>query len=538
MPDLRRTSEWPTAALLGLLVFVLYAAAGCASIGLTGQGELSPTVWPSSAIALVLMLRCRLTWRDDLAVGLAVLVAAAGFNLMAGLTVTAALAHALTALAALLLQVWLARRYAPLTYSTPAEGWRFALIVGVPAPLLGALATAAIAFQADAPHPLAVGLAWLFAQTLGFLLVAPFGMTISRKEFARLRLPQRAALAVGDFALTAVVAVGVFSQSRYPLLFMLMPPLLLATFHFRLAGAAVGAAVVAVTGLIMTNLGHGPIMLINPGGADRILVLQLFVTLACLTMLPIAAALNQRDRLSAVIERQTRAAIAASEAKSRLLAQVSHEVRTPLSAILNFATFVETGVEPAQLKELAALIGRNGRMLKTLADDLVDLSAHEAGALSIRSGAVQVGDMLNDIRASFGPQAQQAATSILIRPTAALSETVAADPRRYRQILANLTSNAIKYGAGHGPVTMTASHLPDDFLRVEISNGGPGISLERQGELFLPFSRAGAEDTEIDGTGLGLLLTKQLVELQGGRIAFASEPHQRTRFWVDLPLAA
>ncbi len=194
---------------------------------------------------------------------------------------------------------------------------------------------------------------------------------------------------------------------------------------------------------------------------------------------------------------------------------------------------------PDRIPAFAAIIARNGEMLKSLADDLLDSMALESGSLSINPAAVPLQALLDELEIDLRPKAQAAATDIVILPSPALSEgtAVTADPTRYRQILNNLATNAIKYGAGHGPVSVIVSDLDDDFLRVEFANGGPGIPLERQDELFRPFSRLGAERTEVEGSGMGLVLTKQLVELQGGRIDFESV-NERTRFWVDLPKAA
>jgi signal transduction histidine kinase len=178
-------------------------------------------------------------------------------------------------------------------------------------------------------------------------------------------------------------------------------------------------------------------------------------------------------------------------------------------------------------------------MLKILADDLIDSLALERGSLTVRPDVVPLQPLLDELEIDLRPRALAAATDLVIMPSPDLDEdaAVAADPRRYRQILTNLATNAIKYGAGHGPVSVTVSRLEDDFVRVEFVNGGPGIPPDRQDELFQPFSRAGAEMTAIEGSGMGLSLTKQLVELQGGRIAFESSGGH-TRFWVDLPKAA
>jgi signal transduction histidine kinase len=533
--DLRR------AGVLGLLTVLGCLPTAYASTLLTQHGAPVSAVWPACAIALVVALRASRTQLQDAAVLFGATAAAAAVGAISSPGLAPALCSAGVGLLQLLLAVALARRFAPLTFPRPADGWRFCAIVGLPPPLLGAALAAALAYATPPESAIETARAWLTASILGFLLIAPFGMTISWKEIARLRLNQRAGEAVAVAALLAAVTLAAFLQSVFPLQFLILPAMLYATFRFRLPGATASAMLVAVIGLAMSLYGHGPTTLAAGPSADRALVLQLFIAVACLTMLPVAAALNQRDRYAHAIEKQRLTAVAASEAKSHLLAQVSHELRTPLSAILNFSILIERGVLSAErIPAFAAIIARNGEMLQTLADDLLDSMAAETGALSIQPDVVPVQPVLEALEIDLRPQALKARTDIVILPSSALSGTTAvtADPRRYRQILNNLATNAIKYGAGYGPVNVTVSNLGDNFLRVEFANGGPGIPLDRQEELFRPFYRAGAERGDVEGSGMGLALTKQLVELQGGRIDFESVAGGWTRFWVDLPKAA
>jgi signal transduction histidine kinase len=531
--DLRR------AALLGALVALAYLATGYASTLLTRQGAFVSATWPANAIALVVMLRASRTRMQDAAILAGAALASAAVDGLNAHGLALALAFAAVNLVEIGLAAALARRFAPLTYPTPADGWRFCLIAGLPPALVGAALAGALAYAVRPDQALDAVRTWLTAGFLGFLLIAPFGMTISWKEIRRLRLGERPGQAAAVVLALGAVSLGVFSQDRLPLQFLILPAMLFATFHFRLPGATASAMLVAIITLVMTFYGRGPMMLVA-SDLDRTLILQLFVTIGCLTMLPVAAALNQRDRMARALEKQKEAAVAASEAKSRLLAQVSHELRSPLSAILNFSVLIEKGMlPPDKAPEFAAIIARNGEMLKSLADDLLDSMAIEKGSLSIRPDVVPLQPLLDALEIDLRPRALSAATDFVILPSPELAEhtAVVADPRRYRQILTNLATNAIKYGAGYGPVRVMVSSPEEDVLRVEFANGGPGIPPERQGELFQPFCRVGAEKGDIEGSGMGLALTKQLVELQGGRIDFESGG-QQTRFWVDLPKAA
>lgn len=527
------------ALALGSMVALAYLVTGYASTLLSQKGAFVSASWPANAIALVVILRACRTRVQDVAVLIGAALASVAIDFLHGERPLLALAFAGINLVEIVLAAGLARRFAPLSFPTPADGWRFCVIAGAAPAFAGAALAGALAYTVEPAQMAAAARTWLTAGFLGFLLIAPFGMTISWKEIGRLRLRERPGQTAAVVLALGAVTLAVFSQNSFPLQFMILPAMLFATFHFRLPGATASAMLVAIITLVMTFYGHGPMMLVD-SHLDRTLILQLFVTIGCLTMLPVAAALNQRDRMAQALEKQRQAAVAASEAKSRLLAQVSHEVRSPLSAILNFSVLIERGVlTPDKAPAFAAIIARNGEMLKALADDLLDSMAVERGSLSIRPDIVPLQPMLDALEVDLRPRALASATDIVILPSPELAEhtAVLADPRRYRQILTNLATNAIKYGAGHGPISVTVSSPETDFLRVEFANGGPGIPFDRQDELFQPFSRAGAEQTEVEGSGMGLALTKQLVELQGGRIAFESGG-SRTRFWVDLPKAA
>jgi signal transduction histidine kinase len=263
--------------------------------------------------------------------------------------------------------------------------------------------------------------------------------------------------------------------------------------------------------------------------------LQGFLAMNALTCVTLAALLNERDIHRALIERRRREAEMLAEAKTRLLSHVSHEVRSPLMAIIGFGSLIENGLlQPGQIQAFASSITRHGELLKTLSDDLLDLARADAGALTVHLEAVNLGVVLDDLAQTV---AVQRAGDLVIRPTEG-HMMLTADPQRYAQVLTNLVSNALKYGRGHGPVEVEARRLEDGYLRVEVSNGGPGIGEDKRRGVFAPFDRLGAEDTCIDGAGIGLSIAKRLVELQGGRIDFYSIPGRRTRFWVDMPRAA
>jgi signal transduction histidine kinase len=251
-----------------------------------------------------------------------------------------------------------------------------------------------------------------------------------------------------------------------------------------------------------------------------------------------AGLLNQRDLHQAISERQHRRAVRASRFKSQLLAHVSHEVRSPLSAIIGFSAMLESGSLSAQrAPEFAAIIAHNGELLQRLHDDLLDLSRAEAGALCIQPERVAVGATLQTCISAIRLDASLGGKDVLM-DSVEDALAVQADPIRLAQILNNLIANAFKYGDNFSPIRVSASRREDGFGRIEIVNSGPGIPAGERRAVFLPFRRSETAGRSVPGAGLGLSIAKLLVEAQGGRIDFESVPGRQTRFWIDLPLVA
>jgi signal transduction histidine kinase len=270
----------------------------------------------------------------------------------------------------------------------------------------------------------------------------------------------------------------------------------------------------------------------------RIQYLQFFLAVCSLVCVRAAGLLNQRDLHQAISERRHRRAVRASRFKSQLLAHVSHEVRSPLSAIIGFSSMLESGSLPAhRAPEFAAIIGHNGELLQRLHDDLLDLSRAEAGALAIQTERVAVGSTLKTCVGALRLDAALGGKDVVIEDVAD-SLAVTADPARLAQILNNLIANAFKYGDNFSPIRVRAHARDDGFGRIEIVNIGPGIPEGERRAVFLPFRRSADVGRQVPGAGLGLSIAKLLVEAQGGRIDFESVPGRQTRFWIDLPLAA
>lgn len=224
----------------------------------------------------------------------------------------------------------------------------------------------------------------------------------------------------------------------------------------------------------------------------------------------------------------------ANLAKSDFLSSMSHELRTPLNAILGFAQLLEVGSPPpttAQIVRLHQII-KAGWYLLELINQILDLAVIESGKLSLSRELVSLIDVMHECQAMIEPQAQQRDIQINFLP---FDNTwfAHADRTRVKQVLINLLSNAIKYNREQGTVDVACSATPER-IRISIKDSGAGLPPEKLAQLFQPFNRLGQETGAEEGTGIGLVVTKQLVELMEGSIGVESTVGAGSEFWVEL----
>lgn len=229
----------------------------------------------------------------------------------------------------------------------------------------------------------------------------------------------------------------------------------------------------------------------------------------------------------------------ASLAKSTFLSQMSHELRTPLNAVLGFAQVIESGTPlptPSQKRSLDQIL-KAGWYLLELINEILDLALIESGKATLSHEPVSLAEVMLECRAMVDPQAQKRGI-VMTYPHFELPYFVSADRTRVKQVLINLLFNAIKYNKPEGSVTVEYQPIPPGSIRINVRDTGKGLAPEQLLQLFQPFNRLGKETGAEEGTGIGLVVTKRLVELMGGTIGADSTVGVGSVFWFELSLTA
>lgn len=225
----------------------------------------------------------------------------------------------------------------------------------------------------------------------------------------------------------------------------------------------------------------------------------------------------------------------ANRAKSDFLSNMSHELRTPLNAILGFSQLIEASnppPTPSQKRSVAQIL-QAGWYLLDLINEILDLTLIESGRLPISMEMVSLPGLMRECKALVEPQALNRNITLNF-PEFNSAFVVSADNTRLKQVLINLLSNAIKYNRPNGSVTVNCKEYRPGYARISVEDTGEGLSPEQLSQLFQPFNRLGKENSTEEGTGIGLVMTKRLIKLMGGKIAVESEVGKGTTFSVEL----
>ena len=522
----------PIFTAMAVLVLTVLALSFARSV------DMVAALWGAGGVAVAVWLRTSRGPVYDLCFGGLVAFGLAAGNLLSGNSPGTSVLFTIGNMLDIYVAVLMARRFAPTLNLASVEGaCRFLLSAAVIAPIPAAVLVGGTLYFQHGADFFQTTQTWWFGHALSIAILGSFGLAVTRREIVRLRAPARAFEAVVLLGLLALANMLIFSMQSLPISFLTLPLLLLIAVRLRILGVTAALVVISIFAIGGSMMGHGPYA--NAfSGPDRAMMAQLLVLFGYLPILLVAALLEERDRLSDRAKAGQVRAERASEAKSRLLANVAHEIKSPVGGIIGIGELWRAGqlgpVTPTQT-EMAEMLVKTARQVEARAHDLLDVARAESGAVKVELRPTDVPGLLDDVRraAALRPEAQGVRIDVVNEGDGLVA---LADSQRLAQVIGNLTSNALKYGGSGGEVLLRACRVHDG-VRVEVIDRGPGLTPEKQAQLFEPFNRLGLERSTVEGHGIGLALAKRLVELQGGSIGVSSTPGEGAVFWVELPAA-
>lgn len=523
----------PMATVVGVVILVVLAISYARSAGVVAA------LWGASGLAVAVWLRHARDTTFDLCFAALIAVGILVAEFLVGnppvLSVLFTLANMIEIVAA----VVLVRRFVPSMNLASVDGaGRFLLCTAVLAPLPAALFSAII-LQGIFGTPLFYSFhTWWMGHAMGMAVIATFGVALAPRHLTVLRRPMRMLETVVVFGGLSAVSWALFCWLTIPAAFSIIPLLILVAVRFRVLGTATGLVIVSVMAVGGAMAGAGPFALAELNLAQRAMLAQIMVLLGCMPVLLVASILEERDRMSDSARAAQVRAERASEAKSRLLANVAHEIKSPVGGIIGIGELWQTGqLGPVTQTEaeMAAMLVKTARQVEALTHDLLDVARAESGAVKVDLRPTDVCGVLEDVRRGLALRPD--AAGLRLEMVCEGDGLVAlADSQRLTQVIGNLASNAVKYGASGGVVTFRASRIQTG-VRIEVADKGPGLSIEKQTQLFEPFNRLGLERSTVEGHGIGLALAKRMTELQGGSIGVDSVAGAGATFWVELSAA-
>lgn len=254
-------------------------------------------------------------------------------------------------------------------------------------------------------------------------------------------------------------------------------------------------------------------------------------------MLGVMFDITERKDMEQALYEAKKLAFHQNKAKSDFLSSMSHELRNPLNAIIGFSQLIsEDSNLSGEQKEFIGIIKSSGEYLTSLIDEILDLAKIEAGKVDLTIENLLLKDLLSNCVELISVKVKEQGQNLSVDIGECDNEYLKVDKKRFTQVMLNLLSNAVKYNRPHGDVHVSCKKTVGK-IRISVKDNGLGLNADQQNKLFQPFERLGAERTDIQGSGIGLVITKQLIELMNGHIGVESEPGSGTVFWIECTCA-
>jgi len=374
----------------------------------------------------------------------------------------------------------------------------------------------------------------LFAAAIGTPAAGALAM-----RFLRRATPALVFTNVGGVVIVTVwsYATGGMQSPALPWLVALLA--VLSTFGNVAILILVAAIDVAAILFLYTATLYGwlPASFVPDVAASSLILLAMLSSVAVVALASVMV-LRERARAKALLRAARDEAEAASRAKSAFLAAVSHELRTPLHAVIGFAELLkmpgERALDDAQREHVDRII-HAGEELSGLVGGIIEMSRIEVGGGPVSIQDVPVGDLVKHSLSAIAVDADKKGIRVRDEIGAGARRLVRADPSYAMRALKNLLSNAVKFNRQGGHVTVLCSEPQPGTLRLTVNDTGRGIPAEQQKKVFEPFARLNAASGTIRGMGLGLAISKRLIEACGGHVGFLSSEGEGSSFWIELP---
>lgn len=526
--------------------FYLVAAIGVfllawMGIWLTRESGRVASIWFANAFLLVLIVdKARGVM---LGAGAAALLANVLANMASGDALEIALGLALCNSIEVFIAAILISHFAPqLQFGRLKDQSIFVLFAGLGSPIISSALAAFLLFMLRGMDPAIIFFAWYPADALGMIIVFPLLWSLRdldlRSEFLAVARPTVLSL----LALTLIATAVVFSQTRYPLLFAVLPPLVLVSFTSGFLGAAIALTGVAAVSIALTLAQTGPILFVDGSLQERVFFLQSFLAVCVALSLPVAAVVAERRRMYADLKDANAKINKANAAKTEFLATMSHEIRTPLNSITGFTQIIlANGDVSLPVRRQLGLIQQASSALLTIVDDVLDFSKIEAGRLSLSQSPFALLSLVDSCCSIIRAQAEAKELPVRLEVAPDLPRMVIGDEARARQVLLNLLGNAVKFTeSGFVKLSVRRGENPERSHTIVfvVQDTGIGIPADRLDQLFESFIQLDTRTArQYGGSGLGLAISRRIADQMGGSVTVQSKVGTGSTFTftADLP---